>query len=215
MDLAEQSILTYMPDTNCFRYKAYILQKIEEDKEESDDHKQRREYKEAANRFWDKIIEEARKEEAEILVSSEVVQELKVQSYTLDNKERKPITKLLSILEEESAPVPQEIEFQLREFSNYARKQFGGLIVPPGKKMDYLRASDARIFIHAYLNDAILATANIKDFLLYTLFFEHEEDKLYDIINREYVKIPPDGRAKVFQDEMFQSLLTSMRGLKY
>ncbi|MBS2967566.1 DUF4411 family protein [Metabacillus sp. KIGAM252] len=170
MDLANRSIVTYMPDTNCFRYKSYIMQKIVEGEMESDEQIQRREYKEAANRFWNKIMEESNRKEAEILVSAEVVQELKVQSYTLDKKETKPILKLLEILDEETAAVPNEIEYQLREFSNYARRKFGGLIIPPGRKMDYLRASDARILIHAYLNDAILATANIKDFLLYTLF---------------------------------------------
>lgn len=57
-------------------------------------------------------------------------------------------------------------------------------------------------------------TGNIKDFLLYTLFFDHEEDKLYDIITDEYVKIPENGREKVFEDERFQSLLTNMRKFK-
>jgi len=214
MDVLENVFRLYMPDTNCFRYASSILQKTDK---ENDEQSNRRLYKNAATSFWNKVILESERKEAKILVSSEVIQELKVQSYTLDKKENKSIMRLLSKLEEEleSTVIPQEVEFSLREFSNYSRKNFGNLLTPPGRKMEYLRTSDARIFIHAYLNDAIIATANIKDFLLYPLFFEAEEDKLYDILSSSYVHVNQEGRMKIQQDKMYQQLLTSMRDLKY
>lgn len=46
----------------------------------------------------------------------------------------------------------------LRDFSNYIRGKFGSELVEEGGKTDYLRTSDARILVHAYLNDAILVT---------------------------------------------------------
>ncbi|MDN4525129.1 DUF4411 family protein [Fictibacillus fluitans] len=212
--MVEKSTPIYMPDTNCFRYSSYIIKKIEDGEVKNNEQALRSAYKQAANRFWNRIIEEAGNACSEILISYEVEQELKIQSYTLDKKENKHINRLLAIIEKEETEIPIKLEYQLRDFSNYARSKFGRLIVPQGRKMDYLRSSDARIFIHTYLNDGILVTGNVKDFLLYTLFFGHEEEKLYDIITHEFVKIPESGREKVVEDERFQALLTNMRKFK-
>ncbi|MGY0691925.1 hypothetical protein ACW2QC_03930 [Virgibacillus sp. FSP13] len=207
---SQQITKLYMPDTNCFRYKAYVIHSTNSDSE-----KDRRRNKEAAIRFWNKIILESDAQKSKILVSSEVAHELKVQSYTLNNKENNNINKLISALDIETAEVPQDVEFLLREFSNYARKNYGSLLTPPGLKMDYLRASDARIFVHSYLNDGILTTANIKDFLLYPLFFGHTEQKLYNILSSQFITTPLASREIVEQDIMFQNLLYKMRDLKY
>ena len=196
-----------MPDTNCFRYGSYIIHNNEE---------QRKQYKEAAIHFFQKIYKEAENKKAKIIVSSEVIQELKVQSYTLKDKENKVIKNLVSSFDVEETEVPQEIEYLLREFSDYVRDEYSLLLATYSIKSDYLRTSDSRIFIHAYLNDATIATTNIKDFYLYPLFLGNADiNVLYDILSETYTHLPTEVCKVLQEDSKFQMLLQKMRGLKY
>lgn len=121
------------------------------------------------------------------MASVETQQELTVQAHTLKTKESRKYNKLLEQLHIETSDIPRELEYHLRDFSNYVRSKYSGILVPKGNDTEYLQASDARIFIHAFLNDAILVTGNIKDFFLYPLFYEENEDEvLYDISSRQY-----------------------------
>lgn len=104
----------------------------------------------------------------------------------------------------------------LRDFSNYIRGKFGSELVEEGGKTDYLRTSDARILVHAYLNDAILVTNNTKDFFFYSLFFEPtEDDVLYDIMTKKYVKILNSTKTQLLSDSKFIDLQKEMKNLKY
>lgn len=203
------SITTYFTDTNCYRYASAITNGAD-----SKEMEVKRIYKAVTKRFWDKIITETSQGEAIILTCDEVIQELKVQSHTLQGKEKKQIEKLVSQVEVDNTLIPQHLEYKLRELSNVMRSRYGKFLTNPPRAMDYLRTSDARIFISSYLNDAILATANIKDFLLYPLFFGEEEKKLYDILNEEYVMIAPKGRELVEQDPLFQEFVELIKTIK-
>lgn len=76
----------------------------------------------------------------------------------------------------------------------------------PGYSMDYLRTSDARILIDVIRNDAILVTANIKDFITLLFFVNETENRLYDVLNQQYVQLPRNGLDAVRADSQFDSL---------
>lgn len=117
----------------------------------------------------EKAFTETENKESFIMASGETIQELSVQSHTL-KKESKRYNNLLKKVQVEDSEIPLELEYMLRDFSNYARSQYPGALVSKGRSTNYLQTPDARIFIHAYLNDAILVTANIKDFFLIAIY---------------------------------------------
>jgi len=198
----------YMVDTNVFRYRVYeignLSVKSEQDKQQ---------HKLNARAFFDKATSEAANKEAIIMVSGETKQELTVQAHTLKT-ESKRYNKILKTCSIENTEVPQKLEFMLRDFSNYIRGNYSGL-VETGRKTDYLQTSDARILVHAYLNDAVLVTANIKDFFFYPLFFDpSEDDVLYDITSKQHMKLLPSARIQLTEDVNFKELVAEMQKLK-
>lgn len=200
---------TYMVDTNVFRYKAYNIGDLS-----AKDEQAKQQHQLNAKGFFEKAFVETENREAFIMASGETRQELSVQAHTL-KKESKRYNKLLEKVQVEESEIPLELEYMLRDFSNYVRGKYPGALVSEGRSTNYLQTPDARIFIHAYLNDAILVTANIKDFFLYPLFFEKtEDDVLYDISSCQYEKILPTGREKIESDEFFQRLQEKMREFK-
>ncbi|MGG3043476.1 hypothetical protein ABEO76_09930 [Bacillus anthracis] len=204
-----QNTKTYFTDTNCFRYPSAIT-----NNSPSPQMVAKRKHKATAKKFWDNAIAESSSGKAIIMTCKEVTQELKVQSHTLKPKENRIINTLISQSNTESIEIPTDLEYSLREFSNYARSKYGSILTPPGYSMEYLRASDARIFISSYVNEAILVTSNIRDFLLYPLFFGEDEDVLYDILNETYVKLPDQGRKAIERDTFFQNILRKMKELE-
>ncbi|PEA01906.1 DUF4411 family protein [Bacillus cereus] len=204
-----QNIKTYFTDTNCYRYPSAIT-----NKSSSPQMVAKKKHKATAKKFWDNVAVEASLGKAVVMTCKEVTQELKVQSYTLEPKENRIINNLISQSNIQSIEIPTGLEYSLREFSNYARSKYGNILTPPGYSMQYLKTSDARIFVNSYVNEAILVTANIRDFLLYPLFFGDDEDVLYDILNETYVKLPEAGRKAVEQDIFFKNLLKQMKELE-
>ncbi|KON66455.1 hypothetical protein AKG34_26280 [Peribacillus butanolivorans] len=180
----------YTLDTNIFRYET----------NPSADHLQK-----AARVFWNQIRQEMLDGEAVLLVPKEVVRELHIQSFTLSEKENNKIAGLLKLCTE---VVPErlspEIEHQIREMSAYVRSEFKADI---GMKMEYGGVSDARILYSAYSEDSILVTANVKDFLLYPLLFKNDEERLYDMKENAFVKIPEDVYSTIHADSVFKGLL--------
>jgi len=199
----------YMVDTNIFRYRAYTIGNLKSDTEKS-----RQRHKLNTRVFWDKAITETAGKKALILTSEETKQELKVQSHTLQ-KESKTFNNMLKKTLIETTEVPLTLEYLLRDFSNYVRGKYPGSLVNKSQKTNYLQTADARIFIHAYLNDAILVTANIKDFFLYPLFYEMNEDKvLYDISSGQYINFLPTGRKLLELDPAFIKINEEMKNFK-
>ncbi|MGM8216808.1 hypothetical protein ACLIA0_14825 [Bacillaceae bacterium W0354] len=199
----------YMVDTNVFRYYAY---KIGDQTGEAE--VIRKQYKEDAKSFFKKAIDETDNKKALIMVSEETKHELIVQSYTLQ-KESKTYKRLLNNFLVEETEVPKSLEFMLREFSNYIRGKYNGKLVSEGVKTDYLQASDARILAHAYLNDAILVTANTKDFFFYPLLFDQmEDDVLYNISSKQFQKLLPTAKNLLEMDDKFINLLSEMQKFK-
>lgn len=204
-----QNTKTYFTDTNCYRYPSATT-----NSSSSPQMVATKKHKATSKKFWDSVVAESSLGKAVVMTCEEVTQELKVQSYTLKPKENKIINTLISKVIIESTEIPKDLEYLLREFSNYARSKYGSILTPPGYSMEYLKASDARIFISSYLNEAILVTSNIKDFLLYPLFFGEDEDVLYDILNETYIKLPYMGRKAIEQDAFFQNVLRKMKELE-
>lgn len=190
----------YLPDTNLFRYR------------ENNDIES---YKQAAQAFFSQAQKEIAEEKSIILLSKEVKCELEVQMYTLKDRGQRIIQSMLGQTTSVSANLPVQLEHDLRRFSNYIRSpQFNGVFQIPHYKMDYLRTSDARILVDAYLNDAVLVTANIKDFITYSLFCEPGEQKLYDFLNRLYVEVSPAARAAITADPFFLSIQSQLEALQ-
>jgi len=190
----------YLPDTNLFRYM---------------DNNDLETYKQAAREFFTMARQEIVEGKSQILVSPEVKCELEVQMHTLKAREQQSVRNLLAVLPQSTnTNLPIDLERDLRIFSNYIRSsQFKGIFKIPHYKHDYLHISDARILADAYRNDAVLVTANIKDFIVYSLFNEPGEQKLYDFLNKCYVEVPPETRAAIATDPLFLTLQTKLETL--
>lgn len=63
------------------------------------------------------------------------------------------------------------------------------------------------------MNDAVLVTRNIKDFIIYLLFCAPEEKRLYDFVEKQFVTIPAEGRELVYQDSYFQEIRSKLEHL--
>lgn len=163
-------------------------------------------YGEQPKFFSKKVLSEIENGEAVLLIPQEVVRELKVQSFTLTDKENRKIADLMELCQEVSPNrLSPELEHKIREMSAYVRSNFKSEI---GRdKMEYGGVSDARILYTAYDEDSILVTANIKDFLLYPLLFQQDEERLYDMRENVYVKISEEGHKKIHSDPGFKGLL--------
>lgn len=118
--------------------------------------------------FWNRVRKELSEGTAELIVSKEVEVELNVQCHTLLKTEKKKVRQYLEYATvDDTFDLSIKLERELRDFSNYSRSnKFRHFFNIGSYKWDYLRASDARILVDAYLNDAILVTANIKEFLV-------------------------------------------------
>ena len=159
----------------------------------------------ATKLFWHKTKSEIENGEAVLLVPKEVIRELDVQSYKLKPKENEKIMKLLSLCRVVSPTVSDEdIEHQIRMLSSHVRSNFKHDI---GRPMEYGGVSDSRILYTSYCEDAVLVTANTKDFLLYALLNPQNEECLYDIKGERYVEIPKAAYEKIHADPHFQELL--------
>lgn len=160
----------------------------------------------AAYTFWKKAKDEFQNGEAVLLVPKEVRRELEVQDFHLKAKEKRKTAKYLELCKVVSpVHLSQDIEHQIRKITSYVRNNLKEYI---GRdKMDYGGVSDARILYTSYVEDAILVTANVKDFLLYPLLFPQHEECLYDLKENTYVTIPKEGYEKIHSDPYFKELL--------
>lgn len=182
----------YIIDTNLFRYAA--------NPNGGDD------LNRAAKLFWRVALHDFKNGKATLLVPDEVRRELLVQSYSLSAKETRKIMDLLLLCEVITpARFTIDIEHTLRSMGAYVRADFKKEI--GRNKMEYGGVSDMRILYTAYVEDAILVTANIKDFLLYPLLFDQDEERLYDIKEQAYVSIPEDGYETIHEDPMFKAMM--------
>ncbi|MBA2937089.1 DUF4411 family protein [Paenibacillus sp. CGMCC 1.16610] len=196
--------IIYHPDTNLF---CYLI----------NDAKDQQDYRKSATEFWEKVLLEATQKTAKIVISKEVERELRVQMQTLKEKKRKIIEE---ILETNSNRIDQsfsmDLETELRIFSNFIRSEpIRPLLNIPGYKFkDYPKVSDIRILVDALMNEAVLATGNIKDFIMYPLFLDEPEDKLYDIINKKFVNLPPEFVKAVKKDTKLHSIIDKLGRLQ-
>ncbi|WP_339210571.1 DUF4411 family protein [Aeribacillus sp. FSL K6-8210] len=151
----------YMLDTNVFRYKS--------------NPRTHKSYKKAAKRFWRDVLQEIRNGESVLYIPKEVIRELEVQSYTLNQKENQRIAQLLELIEETVPDLTTpEMEHQIRKMAAYVRSGYKSDI-NAARDMEYGSISDAQILLPAWQYDGILVTANIKDFTLHSLLFLQNE----------------------------------------
>lgn len=165
-----------------------------------------------ARYFWKKVKEEIEVENAVLAVPDEVRRELEIQSYTLTEHVRSKTNSLLGLCQEiSSVNMSIEIEHKIRQLTAFVRARYKKEI---GRdKMEYGGVSDARILYTAYVEESILVTANIKDFLLFPLLCSPYEERLYDITKNEFVTIQPDSYSKVHSDPDFRELLQEFYAL--
>lgn len=189
----------YLLDSNLYRYT----------------HDDNKAYQEAAKEFFTTARQEVLDGQSVILLSGEVKCELEVQMHTLKDKDQRIISGMLGGYTPVSANLSVDLEHDLRKFSNYIRStKFNGIFKDPNYKLDYLRASDARILVDAYVNDAVLVTANIKDFITFSVFCEPGEQKLYDFLNKRYVEVSPVARTAIAADTFYLSIQAKLEALQ-
>ncbi|MDN4619119.1 DUF4411 family protein [Paenibacillus sp. PsM32] len=192
---------TYILDTNLFRYYTHKSNDINVKKN-----------RKAAIDFWNKIIEESTNQEADVLIPLEVKNELLVQKNNFSDVVNQKIDLLLNHFDIDDYVLPPDIELQLRVLSSYVVGNYRDVIQPAEMngsepyKVTYLQASDARILASAYMNDGILVTRNIKDFVIYLFLCPAGAKCLYDFVEKQYITIPQEGMDKVLQDTKFQEM---------
>lgn len=166
-----------------------------------------------ANDFFQKVVAD---EKAILLIPYEVRLELMVQMVAkgLRASEKRKIARLINQCTLSSNILSSEMEQHLRIMSAYIslhyRQEFEQ---ETGLKAQYLRTSDARILHDAFSEDGVIATRNIKDFLLYLVLNDHEEEVLYNIGNSNFVRISAELHETIHQDTRFSNLLSKFIGL--
>lgn len=193
--------VVYLLDTNLFRYKV-------------NDNVDQVLYRKAANEFWTQALEKAIIDKATIITSKEVECELRVQMQTLAPRYQALLAALLDEIIIVGSVLPIELEYELRIFSNYIRTPEIRSILEIDGEIGYLKASDARIMVDALMNDAILVTGNVKDFIPYLFFCQEGENKLYDFLNQRFIQIAVKARAVIGRDEKFLALQNKLDNLK-
>lgn len=188
----------YTIDTNFFRYHT-------NNNGEND-------LRKAAVLFWETAKEEIENGEAVILVPAEVVRELEVQSYTLPDRENNKIQRLLANCQEVSPSVSIELEHHVRKMSAYLRANYRHAL--GNLPIAYGGVSDSRILYSAYYEDSLLVTANIKDFMLYPFLFTQSEDRLYDLKQNQFIRIPEEAYNLVWKDPHFQNMFQELSRLE-
>ncbi|MCR2822368.1 DUF4411 family protein [Lederbergia panacisoli] len=180
----------YMLDTNVFRYKV-------------DSHSNHRT---KAKRLWRKILSELENGEAEIFVPLEVIRELEIQAYFMNKNEKDRLDQLMDCLV--ILPESENVfaEHLIRKLSAYIRKNYKQNVNLLNRGVEYPSISDARILINAWQNDCTLVTSNIKDYMLFPLLFEFENQKLYDLITEDFVFIDHISHEIITNDEEFRTL---------
>lgn len=186
--------IIYVLDTNTFRYET--------------DPGAHAAYKEATNQFWLKVKDELLNQSANLYTPNEVLRELEVQFFGLRATEKEDIRGLLR----NQIVIPDnvfniELEHHIRKMSAYVRSKFNILIgadfemLP--KKVNYPAVSDARILLSAYIRGGILVTSNIKDFILYPLLFEANEQKLLNLLDGSFKQLSPSNHNTISSDTDF------------
>ena len=206
------TVQVYMMDTNVIRYQVGRNSSLEE-----------RRLKQAAIEFWGTVQEETLARRTEIMLPKEVVAELDIQMHSLTLQKQDKLRIIIESLLIDSFDLSLSLEYDLRKFSSYVIHHYREHLIPKqqttmqhGKssyKIEYLQTSDARILVSAYLNDAILVTRNIKDFIVYLLFCAPEEKRLYDFVEKQFVTIPAEGLDLICQDSYFQEVRSKLEQL--
>jgi hypothetical protein len=202
--MGESELKSYLLDTNGFRY----LTNPKEDKD----------IKKAAKAFWRHAIEEIQNGEAVLVIPKEVARELEVQSFSLPGGE-KQYARIAALLEEVEETLPDistpEIEHHIRKISAYVGEKFREVIkIELGiAKVKYGSVSDIRILYTAWQYDCVLVTGNVKDFVLYPLLFNPEEDRLFDIISGTYKKYGLPAYSIITTDSDFEDMMQDLQKL--
>lgn len=196
---------TYVLDTNLFRYHTDKRNDVNVKK-----------HRKVAIDFWNKIIEESTNQEADVLIPLEVKNELLVQRNQLKDSVNQKIDELLNHFDIDHYVLPSAIELELRLLSSYVIGNYRDVIQPveingnEPYKVTYLQASDARILASAYMNEGVLVTRNIKDFIIYLFLCPSGSKCLYDFVEKQYITIPQEAMDKVLQDVKFQEMKRSI-----
>jgi len=182
----------YMVDTNAVRYRVNKAESIK-----------------PARRFWSKAMSEVINGESVIFLPQEVDRELTNQSFSFIEFENSPELNNIAEIKEISEIIPnitsQEIEELIIEMSAYITARFRKELtaVTAVSKLKYPSIPDARILCTAWQRDCVLVTGNISDFILLLLLESPEDDKLYNILNESYIKIPKELHSEIHSDEVF------------
>lgn len=170
------------------------------------------ELEKAARLFWKHMKMAVENDDVSIYVPAEVVRELEVQSFNLSPSQNRRIQKLLTLCETidlESHHLV-EIEHLIRKMASYIKAKYD---LKQDFKANYPGTSDARILLTAYLLESVLVTANVKDFTIYPLLFEYNQDSLLNLKTNDYIRIPKDIHKAIHSDKDFLSMLNDFYNL--
>lgn len=202
--MGSSELKSYLLDTNGFRYLT--------------NPKENKDIKKAAKAFWIHAVKEIQNGEAVLVIPKEVARELEVQSFSLPGGE-KQAERIAALLEEVEVTLPDistpEIEHQIRKISAYVGEEFRGIIKTELDiaKVKYGSVSDIRILYTAWQYDCILVTGNVKDFVIYPLFFPSVEDRLFDIISSTYKKYGVPAYNQIITDPVFNGMMEDLQQL--
>lgn len=186
-----------MLDTNVFRYKIDTTSQ----------------HKREARHFWSKALQELQDQIAEIFTPAEVIRELDVQSYTMKPSEKTKIGVLKQCLVVKPDTTSIQAEHLIRKMSAYVRKNYKPHLDVISRGVEYPAVSDSRILLSAWQHKCIMVTSNIKEFMLYPLLFPAHEDRLYDLLTMQYIRIDPLAHQIINADADFLQMKTDLNRL--
>ncbi|MED2688870.1 hypothetical protein [Bacillus toyonensis] len=213
----------YSLDTNVIRYQAApsipVAKQTEKNKEQV-------RLKKATTLFWAKLFQELTNNQAEIILTNEVLRELEIQITTLSNKDSKNVKKVLQTLKMKMgmsnlnyqdallspANTTLQAEHHYRELAAYIQNSYKQALVG-NDAFKYPAVSDARIQLESWSGSYTLVTANVKEFILYPLLFEYPEcnEKLYDLKSSKF-KIFKESTVKTVQaDNIYKGYIQKIQ----
>ncbi len=195
MTASHQTMIKYVIDTNVIR-----------DLSKQSDDRTVREQSERCRRFWEIIKQD---ENAVLLIPEETKTEIEVQLLANNphkESERKRILAAISDCQIAGETISRKAEVQLRRLSAILKSQYGERIrAEVGVTPQHLQVSDARVLCAALVQDGILVTRNVRDFILYLFLTDLDEDVLYDTGREGYVAISPELYQQVHEHVDFQT----------
>jgi rRNA-processing protein FCF1 len=156
--------------------------------------------------FWKELTDPANK--IRTYVSDVVIQEFEVKSYSMLPRVKEKIeSKLLPKMRTLRYTGSMNREHKLRVAAAYVKERYQLRVPSSGKLMTVLSTNDARIMLTALDNGCVIATYNVKDFLIYQCF----GGRLWNPVTNQEESLSEEMLKEMEADEKLQKMLNEIQ----